>query len=44
MNMAMLWADQIMKGKRTYAEVPRRLKPQVAEILRDAGLEELITE
>ena len=40
--MAMLWASQIIKGRKTYAEVPRLLKPQVAEILRDEGFEELI--
>lgn len=42
--VAMLWANQIMKGKKTYREVPPLLKPQVAEILRDAGMEELIIE
>lgn len=42
--MAMLWAQQIMLGKKTYAQVPRLLKEQVAEILRDSGMEELITE
>ena len=42
--LAMLWAQQIINGKKTYAQVPRLLKSQVAEILRDSGLEELITE
>lgn len=42
--LAMLWANQIIAGKKTYAQVPRLLKPQVAEILRDAGMEELIIE
>ena len=42
--LAMLWANQIIKGKKTYAEVPRLLKQQVAEILRDSGMEELIVE
>ena len=42
--LAMLWANQIIAGKKTYAQVPRLLKAQVAEILRDAGLEELIVE
>ena len=42
--MAMLWAQQIMLGKRTFNQVPRRLKDQVAEILRDSGCEDLITE
>ena len=31
--MAMLWAQQIMLGKKTYAEVPRLLKAKVKEIL-----------
>lgn len=42
--MAMFWAQKIVHGKKTYAEVPRLLKDQVAEILRESGLEELITE
>lgn len=42
--MAMLWAQQIILGKKTYAQVPRLLKEQVKEILIDSGLEELITE
>lgn len=42
--MAMLYAQQIMLGKKTYAQVPRLLKEAVAEILRDSGCEHLITE
>ena len=42
--MAMLWAQQIMLGKKTFAQVPKLLKPQVAEILTDSGMEELIIE
>ena len=42
--MAMLWAQQIMLGKKTFSQVPRLLREQVAEILRDSGMEELITE
>ena len=42
--MAMLWAQQIMLGKKTYAQVPRLLKEQVKEILIDSGMEQLITE
>ena len=42
--MAMLWAQQIMLGKKNYAEVPRLLKEKVKEILIDSGMEELITE
>ena len=42
--MAMLWAQQIMLGKKTYAQVPRLLKTQVREILIDSGCEELVQE
>lgn len=42
--MAMLWAQQIMLGKKTYDQVPRLLKEQVGEVLIDSGMEELITE
>lgn len=42
--MAMIWAQQIMLGKKTYAQVPRLLKEKVKEILIDSGCEELITE
>lgn len=42
--MAMIWAQQIMLGKKTYAQVPRLLKDKVKEILIDSGCEELVTE
>lgn len=42
--MAMLWAQQIMLGKKTYAQVPRLLKDKVKEILIDSGCEDLVTE
>lgn len=42
--MAMLWAQQIMLGKKTYKDVPRLLKGKVKEILVDSGMEELVTE
>ena len=42
--MAMLWAQQIMLGKKTFAQVPRLLKDQVKELLIDSGYEELVTE
>ena len=35
--MAMIWAQQIMLGKKTYAQVPRLLKDKVREILIDSG-------
>ena len=40
--MAMLWAQQIMLGKKTYGLVPRLLKEKVKEILIDSGCEELV--
>ena len=42
--MAMLWAQQIMLGKKTYEQVPRLLKDQVKALLIDSGCEELVTE
>ena len=42
--MAMLWANQIMLGKKTYKQVPRLLKAHVKEILIDSGYEELVNE
>lgn len=42
--MAMLWAQQIMLGKKTFEQVPRLLKEKVKEILIDSGCEELVTE
>lgn len=42
--MAMLYAQQIMLGKKTFAQVPTKLKEAVREILIDSGCEDLITE
>lgn len=42
--MAMLWAQQIMLGKKTYEQVPKLLKEAVKEILIDSGCENLVTE
>lgn len=42
--MAMLWAQQIMLGKKTFEQVPRLLKEKVKEILIDSGCEEMIGE
>lgn len=41
---AMLYAVNIIEGKRTYKQCPSVLKPDVAEQLRLMGKEELITE
>lgn len=42
--MAMLWAQQIMLGKKTFNQVPRLLKEQVRELLTDSGFAELAEE
>lgn len=42
--MAMLWAQQIMLGKKTFKQVPRLLRETVKEILIDSGCEDLIEE
>ena len=42
--IAMLWANQIILGNKTFAEVPRLLKAKVKELLVEAGCEELIIE
>lgn len=42
--MAMLWAQQIMLGKKTFSQVPKMLKEKVKEILIDSGCEELLGE
>lgn len=36
--LAMLFAEHIMKGKRTFAEVPSLLKPQVKNYLEEQDL------
>ena len=42
--MAMLWAQQIMLGKKKFADVPKLLKDKTREILIDSGCEDLIVE
>ena len=42
--IAMLWANQIILGKKTYADVPRLLKTKVKQLLIEAGCEELVVE
>ena len=42
--MAMFFAQRVILGKTAYKDVPAVLKPQVAEILTDSGLADLITE
>lgn len=40
--MAMFFAQRVILGKTTFEAVPRLLKTQVAEILIDSGLVELV--
>lgn len=42
--LAMLWANQILCGRREFADVPRLLKSQVKQILTDSGYSELAEE
>ena len=42
--MAMIWAQQIMLGKKIFAQVPRLLKEKVRKVLIDSGCEDLVTE
>ena len=35
--MAMLWAQEIMNGRKTYEQVPRLLKAEVRRILIESG-------
>ena len=43
-TMAIIYVALIVKGKRTYADIPEVIKPQVREILVDLELEDLIIE
>lgn len=42
--MAVVYAALIIKGKKTYAQVPDKIKPQVKQVLIDLECEDLITE
>ena len=42
--MAMFFAQRVILGKTTFADVPEKLKAQVRELLVDAGLPELVQE
>ena len=42
--MAMLFAQRVILGKTEFEAVPAKLKSQVAEILIDSGLPELVPE
>ena len=43
-DMAVVYATLIIKGKKTFAQVPAKLKEQVRQLLIDAGCEDLIIE
>lgn len=42
--MAMIYVSLIIKGKKTFEQVPPTVKDQVKEILIDLELEHLVTE
>ena len=42
--MAIIYATLIVKGKKNYAQVPDKIKPQVKQVLIDLECEDLITE
>ena len=42
--IVMIWAQQIMLNKKTFAQVPRLLKDAVRAILIDSGCDDLIIE
>lgn len=43
-TMAIIYATLIVKGKKTYAQIPEKIKPQVKQVLIDLECEDLITE
>lgn len=43
-EMAVIYATLIVKGRKTYAQVPEKIKPQVKQVLIDLECEDLITE
>ena len=43
-TMSIIYATLIVKGKKTYAQVPEKIKPQVKQVLIDLECEDLITE
>lgn len=42
--MVEIYVALILKGKRTFSQVPERIKDKVREMLIDLGLEDLIDE
>lgn len=43
-TMAVIYATLIVKGKKTFSQVPEKIKEQVRQVLVDLECEELITE
>ena len=43
-EMAVIYATLIVKGKKTFAEVPEKIKEQVRQVLIDLECEELAAE
>lgn len=43
-EMAVVYATLIVKGKKSYADVPDKIKEQVKEILIDLDCSDLVTE
>lgn len=43
-TMAIIYATLIVKGKKTFAQVPAKIQNQVRQVLIDLECEELITE
>ena len=43
-DMAIIYATLIIKGKKTYAQVPEKIKPQVKQVLIDLECGELAEE
>lgn len=42
--IAALYVRYIISGHKSFSDVPKMLRPQVAEVLRDMEMEHLITE
>ena len=43
-DMAIIYATLIIKGRKTYAQVPEKIKPQVIQVLIDLDCGELAEE
>ena len=41
--IAKLWAEQIINGKKTFEQVPSKLKELVKEVLIERGREDLVS-